>query len=112
MTLDPKRKPLAVRVLKGVLTIEIGVETLATAAVHSPWAWDAIGEEGAKLGLLPSSRFRVRHPGAFAADVKKVLLEELGEDGSSILSDAIDKAIEKAIEDGSLYFLDKYEDRP
>lgn len=42
---DPKRKPLTVKVSKGVLTIEIGVETLALAAIHSPWAFDALGEE-------------------------------------------------------------------
>lgn len=106
---DPKRKPLTVKVSKGVLTIEIGVETLAFAAIHSPWAFDALGEEGARTGALPDTRFSVRYPNKFAEEVRRALTDELGEDGSSILTNAIDKATEKAVNDGSLYFIDKNE---
>lgn len=97
------RKPLAVRLVDGVLIIEIGVATLATAAINSPTSWQMMGE----YPEMPETRFSIEEPVSFAQEVKRSLLEELGEDGNSILTNAIDKAIEKTIEDGSQFFLDK-----
>lgn len=103
MSRELRKRPLSVHVRHGVLTIEIGVDTLATAAVHSPHSWEMMGDSL----QMPNTRFSVKAPVSFARDVSRALVDELGEDGSSILTNAIDKAIEKAVGDGSQFFLDK-----
>lgn len=97
-------RPLAVRIHRGVLVIEIGMDTLAHSAVHSPFAYSWRNPEGE--GRRPDDRFSVSDPKGFAEDVKRELLRE-AEDGSSRLTDLFDNAMEAAIEDGSEFFNDK-----
>jgi hypothetical protein len=98
-----RHKPLSVKVTRdGVLTIEIGVETLAQAALGAPFAWD-------ESGGRPDERYRITDAKGFALDVKRELLDE-AEDGSSPLTNFIDKACEHAVDDGSEFWTDK--DRP
>lgn len=89
-------------VSRGVMTIEIGVDALAFAAIHSPDRWDEAMRE-------PAERFAVTNATRFAKDVVHELLDE-AEDGSSLLTNVIDAACEKAIEQGSQWFADKLED--
>jgi hypothetical protein len=83
------------------MTIEIGVDALAFAAVHSPDRWDEAMRE-------PAERFVVTDAVEFAKDVVRELLDE-AEDGSSLLTNMIDKACEQAIEQGSQFFHDRCE---
>ena len=103
----PRDFVLIVRVRRdGVLIIEIGVSALAVAALHSPFAYDALGPTQGR----PEARFRVTDHRGFARDVARALVDELGEDGSTIITNAIDKACESAVEDGSQYWVDDRED--
>lgn len=89
-------RPLAVKVEKGRLTIEIGIHTLAHAAAYSDWA-NPFNE--AKDDYIRT--FAITDPEQFAGDVTHEMLREK-EDGSSPLSDFLDKMMEAAINDGSL----------
>lgn len=103
---NPRDLALRARVTRGgVLTIEIGVDALATAAVNSPFAFDAMGP----TQLRPDTRFRVTSARGFAADVVRALTDELGEDGSTLLTNALDKACETAVDDGSQFWADNDE---
>ena len=89
MRMKRRNKPLTARVTRdGVLTIEIGVETLAHAAKYGDFGTDLGGVE-------------VTSPRVLAIDVATALRDELGEDGSTILTQALDRAIGAAIEAGS-----------
>jgi hypothetical protein len=101
---DPKDKPLTVAVKNGMLTIEIGLNTNAFAAVRSPQRWEAIGGEDPGHGR-PEDRFSIANAGGFALDMKRAMLDE-EEDGSTPLSDFLDAMAEAAIEDGSIHFID------
>ena len=85
----------------GVLRIEIGVESLAFAAVHGPLA-DRLDPE------LDDKRFRVTDAKGFALDVKHELLDE-AEDGSNLVHRMLDAAIEQAVNQGSEHFVDTQE---
>lgn len=104
----PRDKPLTVRVTRdGVLTIEIGIDVLAFSALRSPFAWEMADDKTGRPGeTWPHEMYSISSPRGFAADVKCELMAEK-EDGSSVLSDAIDAAIRKAIEEGSIYWHDK-----
>lgn len=97
--------PLKVSVKQGRLCIEIGVNTLAHACLASPFAWEMTGDRSDRTD--PRDRFTIVI-GGFAMDVRGAMLDER-EDGSSLLTDLLDKACQKAIEDGSEYFLDNEE---
>ena len=88
-------KPLQVKVERDALVIRIGARTLAHAVAYSDWAnrWD----EGLQNYIRT---FAITDARAFAADVKRAMLDER-EDGSSPLSDFLDKMSEAAIDDGS-----------
>lgn len=98
--MKPKNKPLKCNITRdGVLRIEIGVETLAHAAIRSDFVTNPCRSpygEG----------FQVTHARAFAHDVRAELTDE-DEDGSSILTRALDAALEQAIENGSEHFGEK-----
>jgi hypothetical protein len=105
----PRSRPLTCTVTRdGVLRIEIGVDTLTSAALRSPFAWRLADERNPdKPGAVdPCSLFAITDARGFADDVIRELLRE-AEDGSSLLTDLLDKATQKAIEDGSEFFEDK-----
>lgn len=106
---SPKDKPLSVKVSKGVLTIEIGVDALAFASLRSNYAWQLTDPKRTGKERDPREVFTVTSAGGFAVEVKSALLEE-AEDGSSLLTDVLDKACENAIEQGSQYWMGKDEE--
>lgn len=89
-------QPLTVSVRDGKLTIEIGVNTLAHAVSYSDWAneWDDKRQDYIRT-------FAITDAEAFAGEVEHAMLSER-EDGSTPLSDFLDKMTEAAIEDGSM----------
>lgn len=94
--MKPSKKRLACTVTRdGVLRIEIGIETLGMAAIHSP-----IVDKVRRNAL--SSDVTVMHRG-LAQDVKRALLDE-GEDGSNRITRMLDDAFEEAYEQGSEHF--------
>lgn len=105
-----KRKdlPLRARVVQNVLTIEIGIDTLAFSTLRSPYAYEIVG--GAMVDTDdPTERFRIDDKRVFAIDVVREMLNE-EEDGSSPLSDFLDDVCKRAIEEGSTEFTDKDKD--
>ena len=88
-------KPLKVSLTKDTLYIEIGIGINAFAFEKSDWnnPWS-----DAKRDFVRT--FKVTDPIAFARDVKSAMLDEL-EDGSSPLSNFLDKMAIAAVEDGS-----------
>ena len=101
----PKNTPLRCTVTRsGILRIEIGIDTLAFSAVRGPYT-DRLDPE------MCDARFKITDPRGFALDVRSALLDE-AEDGSNILTRALDQAIEDAIEDGSEFFVDTQEETP
>lgn len=104
-----RNKPLGVRVTRdGVLTIEIGVETLAFCSLLSDFAYECADPKRTGRGIDPRGVFKVANARGFALEVRTALLEE-AEDGSSILTRMLDKAEQKAIEDGSQFWMGKDE---
>lgn len=92
-------KRLTVSVRNGQLVIAIGVRTLAHAVTHADWAnkWQA-GESGEPGDYVRT--FAITDAGTFAEEVAHMMQEE-AEDGSSPLSDFLDKMCEAAVDDGS-----------
>jgi hypothetical protein len=88
--------PLVVHVKGGELRVVIGIGTLAHAASYSDWANPHEDESGDYIRT-----FAIVNTQEFAEDVAHAMLRER-EDGSSPLSDFIDKMMEAAIEDGSM----------
>ena len=85
-----RHKSLSAKVTRdGVLTIEIGIDVNAHSALYSPFACELVDR-------------------GFALDVKRALTDER-EDGSSLLTDMLDAAARKAVEDGSEFFMGKDE---
>lgn len=100
-----KDRPLRARMSGNVLTIEIGVDTLAFAALRSDYAWNLVGDDGR---TRPDTVFRIDDKREFARDVVRELLDE-AEDGSSLLTKLFDDACVAAIEQGSIAFVDTRE---
>lgn len=103
--LSMKDRPLKAFVSRGVLTIEIGVDTLAFAALRSDYAYSLMGPKQER----PDTRFGIRDKRAFAREVVCELHRE-AEDGSSLLTKLFDDACQGAIEDGSTEFVDRDDD--
>ena len=101
--MKPQNKPLSVSVHKGVMRIEIGVDTLASAYLRSEHAW-RVANPNANGNLLPEDIFRIKNKSGFARDVKREMLDE-AEDGSNLLNMMLDKAAAGAVEQGSIYFV-------
>ena len=89
-------RPLEVKVERGALVIRIGVQTLAHAVTYVDWAnvWDERAQEHVRS-------FAITDAQAFAKEVAHAMLDER-EDGSTPLSDFLDKATEAAVDDGSM----------
>lgn len=102
-----RHKPLSTKVTRdGVLTIEIGIETLAFASLRSDFAYQCADPKFTGNGKDPREVFKVTNPRGFAVEVVAELLEE-AEDGSSLLTNIVDKACQKAIEAGSKFWIEK-----
>jgi hypothetical protein len=85
--------PLRAEVIDSAIVIRVGAGTVAWAGGHHPEFWD--GEAATADGPY----VKVTDPLAFTREVA-LALEDEREDGSSILSDALDAAVLKAIGDG------------
>jgi hypothetical protein len=81
--------------INGELAIRIGTHTLAHACSYAYWANPYDDEAGDYFRV-----FAITDADGFAADVRRAMLNKR-EDGSSLLSDFIDKAMEAALDDGS-----------
>lgn len=95
-------RPLTVKVENGALVIQIGVRTLCHAIAYSDWANpydEATGEYVRSFAIVDALQF--------AADVKSAMLAER-EDGSSPLTDFLDKMCQAAIDDGSMGLHEDY----
>jgi hypothetical protein len=90
-----KETPLRSRLDKGCLIIEVGVNVLAHAFNESDFA-KPYAEEVNNW----RQRFRVVDVAKFAAEVREQMFNEK-EDGSTPLSDFLDKMCRLAVEDGS-----------
>lgn len=93
---DNPDKPLTVEVKNKVLTISIGVSTLAFQ-VDEASLYPFIQEDANQ-----SPRWRINNNDAFAVDVQRELEREK-EDGSTPVTDLLDKVILSAIEQGSMF---------
>ena len=102
-------KPLTCRVVKGALVIEIGIDTLAWAFLRSNFAYELAGPDCLARGERPDKRFRIDDKLEFARDVVREMIDE-AEDGSNLLNTMIDEACKRAIEQGSIAFVDTHED--
>lgn len=80
----------------GQVVVAIGVQTLAHAVAYADWAnpFDEASDDYIRT-------FAIADAGQFAKDVVNAMLAER-EDGSTPLSDFLDKMSQAAIEDGSL----------
>lgn len=87
---------LEVKIERGALVIRIGAETLAHACSYSDWAnpFDEAKDDYIRT-------FAITDPKVFADDVRHAMLDER-EDGSTPLSDFLDKMTEAAVDDGSM----------
>lgn len=89
-------KSLEAHVEKDALVIRIGVQTLAHAVSYSDWAnpWRDDAQEYMRTFAITNAR-------EFAGEVIHMMLKER-EDGSTPLSDFLDKMTEAAVDDGSM----------
>lgn len=90
-----QNQPLNVWVVDGRLEISIGVDVLAHAAACSSWAtpYDAKALDYIRTFAISDARL-------FAREVARAMRDER-EDGSSLLTDIIDKAARAAVDDGA-----------
>ena len=89
-------EPLKVTIEDSALVIRIGIQTLAHAVTYSDWAnrWSDEANDYIR-------EFAIEDAHQFAKDVANMMQRE-EEDGSSLLTNFIDKASEEAVNDGSL----------
>src|SRR5687768_6070156 len=87
----PSDEPLLVRVTGGRLIISVGIDTFAFAQ-HVIIQNEDYGKK---------ETFLIRKPGVFAVEVMHEMEKER-EDGSTILTDLLDLASRRAIENGSV----------
>lgn len=87
---------LDVTIEDSALVIRIGIQTLAHAVTYSDWAnrWNEEANDYIR-------EFAIEDAHQFAKDVAS-MMEREEEDGSSLLTNFIDKASEEAVNDGSL----------
>jgi hypothetical protein len=90
------RAPLSVGLEGDALVIRIGTQTLAHAVTYSEWAHNYENKAADYFRT-----FCITDAVMFADDVKRAMLDER-EDGSTPLSNFIDKMAQAAVEDGSL----------
>lgn len=104
MTHDPRRaqkgqhygRALGVGLEKDALVIRVGIQTLAHACTYADWAnqWSEDADDYIR-------EFAITDVKQFAKDVIHEMLSER-EDGSTPLSDFLDKMTEEAVNQGSL----------
>jgi len=97
--------PLAVTIEDGALVVRIGIATLARAVVWSDWANpydDSTGDYVRNFAIVDASEF--------ADDVRRAMLSER-EDGSSPVTDFLDKMSQNAVDDGSLGLHEDFDHR-
>lgn len=90
-----KDQPLSASIEGDELVVRIGIETLAFAIAHSPHFYD-YEKHGTNCGPF----FKIDDSRLFACEIVRAMLHE-DEDGSTPLSDLLDMAAERAIEDGA-----------
>ena len=91
-------QPLKCSVEDGEIVIRIGIETMKEAAQYEGRDPFWVDEDNAGHYF---QRYKVVDPLEFAKDIVRQLQDE-AEDGSSMLTNLLDKACDKAIDDGSL----------
>lgn len=91
-----KKRPLNVFVENGVLTIEIGADVLAFAALHG-------SDKECRVNT-----YVITDSVGLSRDVAREMLNE-DEDGSSILTRFLDASINEAIEQGTEHLVPKNE---
>ena len=96
-----KDRPLQATIIDDELIVRIGVDTLAFAAEH-------VGLPVRGFGETVYPHWKVTDAAELARDVCRKLSHE-AEDGSSRLTQLLDKAIIEAYEDGSTGFADEKE---
>jgi len=87
-------KPLKIKIYKGILSISIGVRTLAHVAEFNP-ELERYDEESGDTNAP-----KVTDHDAFTKEVLAMLRRE-EEDGTTIVHEMFDKAVEMAIENGA-----------
>jgi hypothetical protein len=90
---------------RGALVVRIGIQTLAHAVTYSDWANpydEATGDYVRSFAIVDAPQF--------ASDVINEMLRER-EDGSTPLSDFIDRMSEAAVNDGSLGLHEDFDHR-
>jgi hypothetical protein len=104
-TLKHYDAPLTVAIERDALVIRIGIQTLAHAVTYSDWAnkWNDDANDYIRTFAIEDVR-------QFAKDVASMMRRE-EEDGSSLLSNFIDKASEEAVNDGSLGLHEDFDHR-
>lgn len=102
-----RNKPLSVKVTRdGVLTIEIGIDVNAFAGLASPFAWECADDKTGRPGeVRPDKLYKITNTRGLAQDMKRELTDE-AEDGSSLLTNMLDEAFRKAVENGTEFFVD------
>lgn len=98
-------RPLEVKIERDALVIRIGVQTLAHAVTYADWANpydEATGDYFRSFAIIDAPQF--------ARDVLHAMLHER-EDGSTPLSDFIDKMSQAAIDEGSLGLHEDFDHR-
>lgn len=97
-----KNDPLTVTIEDGRLVISVGIHTLASAAARSNWAtsWDYKANDYLRT-------FAITDVDEFAKDVRNALVNSVQSEGPSRIEDALDRAMESAVDDGSLGLDDK-----
>ena len=98
--------PLTVKIERGALVIRIGAEVLAHAMKYAEWN---VKYDEDKVDYV--QQCKVIDPVILAEDTMWAMLQER-EDGSTPLSDFIDKMTEAAVDDGSLGIAEESEDNP
>lgn len=96
---------LDVSIERGALVVRIGIETLAHAVTYSDWAnpyEEATGDYVRSFAIVDAAQF--------ASDVADAMLNER-EDGSTPLSDFIDKMSQAAVDDGSIGLHEDFDHR-
>lgn len=93
--MNTANQSLQIDLSKGLLTISIGVNTLATAIENSPSNYEWLNEEGEVV-----RSFTINNPKAFAKEIVWALQSE-EEDGTTLVNLMFDRAGDLAIEQGS-----------
>lgn len=86
--------PLRCIVRAGVLTIEVDAATVKFATENHPGYWNE--HTDARHG----GKVKVTNQRTWLRSVRDAINRELGEDGSTLLTEMMDKAISEAVEQG------------